>query len=375
MTSDRLTESEISDMLAERIDSLVAEILPNARRSGSELTVGSLAGEPGKSLSIHVGRNARRGIWKDFAGTDGGDALKLVCLVLFGGDYKRAVPWAKSWLGIDQMDPARFEQARQQAQARAAARDAGAEAEQEARRKRAHATWLAARPLERGDPVDRYLLARGIDLGVLEHGPGVLRYHPALPYWVFDKDADRFIKLVELPAMVAAVTELATGRFIACHRTWLRADGRGKAGAAELGHDHRGRVRDAKKVAGSFTGGHIKLWLGRDAAGQRYKGPLRSLRLGRLHISEGIEDGLTAAVADPDIAAIAAITVGNMVTLALPEQARELVMLKQNDAPDSDAAATYLQAVERYRGEGRRVLEAVPPPGVKDLNDLARAGS
>ena len=58
--------------------------------------------------------------------------------------------------------------------------------------------------------------------------------------------------------------------------------------------------------------------------------------------------------------------------LELPPQMGRLIVLKQNDAPDSPAAKTLAKAVAHHRGEGRRVLFAEPPAGVKDINDLAR---
>lgn len=57
---------------------LLAEWFPNGRREGSEFKVGSLAGEPGRSLSI----NLRDGHWKDFASGEGGsDPISLLAAI------------------------------------------------------------------------------------------------------------------------------------------------------------------------------------------------------------------------------------------------------------------------------------------------------
>lgn len=57
------------------LESLVAEWLPAGRREGHEWKVGSLSGEPGRSLSI----NLTSGVWKDFAGdAGGGDPISLL---------------------------------------------------------------------------------------------------------------------------------------------------------------------------------------------------------------------------------------------------------------------------------------------------------
>lgn len=60
------------------LESLVAEWLPAGRREGHEWKVGSLSGEPGRSLSI----NLTSGVWKDFS-TDagGGDPVSLLAAI------------------------------------------------------------------------------------------------------------------------------------------------------------------------------------------------------------------------------------------------------------------------------------------------------
>jgi putative DNA primase/helicase len=60
------------------LESLCHEWLPNGHREGHEFKVGSLAGEPGRSLSI----NLRTGAWKDFAGDAGGsDPISLLAAI------------------------------------------------------------------------------------------------------------------------------------------------------------------------------------------------------------------------------------------------------------------------------------------------------
>ena len=159
------------------------------------------------------------------------------------------------------------------------------------------------------------------------------------------------------------------------HGNSTSVDGSGKVTADEVGLDHRGRPNKAKKVKGGFLGGHIKLWLGRHEDGRRIRGSLRTMKGERLHLSEGIEDGLTGAVADPRIAVAVMINVANMQVMDLPDQANEIVMFKQNDPPGSDAANAYIAGVGRLRDEGRRVLEVQVRGGNKDLNDLARSGT
>ena len=350
--------SEIEALLEQRIESLVGELLPNAVKNGKEMCVGSIHGEPGQSLRIHVGAGSRRGWWVDFAGGDDkGDALKLVALVLFGGDIKKAVAWARGWLGLDDSDPGRVERVKLQAKAHAEDKARAAAIEEEKARKGARRMWHKATPLQRGDLVDLYLQRRGIDLARLGRAPGAIRLNPELQYGWGDQSP-------RLPAMVSMITNLA-GEHIATHRTWLKPDGSDKAGAAELGLDDRGRPNDAKKVRGKYLGGHIPVWKGAQAC------PLRDVAEGTdVYVSEGIEDGLTAAMADPSLRIIAMIALGNLAALELPPQIGRLIILKQNDPPGSKADQAMKRAVSHHRAAGRRVCFVTPPKGVKDLNVL-----
>jgi len=73
----------------------------------------------------------------------------------------------------------------------------------------------------------------------------------------------------KLPAMLARVDDI-NGEFVAVHRTWLRADGSGKA-----------ELREPKWSLGPLRGGAVRL------------APLAA----EMAIAEGIESALTAIVA------------------------------------------------------------------------------
>lgn len=350
--------SEIEALLEQRIEALVGELLPNARKEGKEMCVGSIHGEAGQSLRIHIG-GAKRGWWRDFGGgdQDKGDALKLVAAVMFGGDIKRAVAWSKIWLGLDDSDPAKIERVKLQARAQQEEKAREAAAADERARQGARRRWHQAKPIARGDLVATYLARRGIDLALLGRAPGAVRFHSALQYG-FGDDA------VVLPAMVSMVTNLAC-EHIATHRTWLKRDGSDKAGADELGLDHRGKPRDAKKVMGKYLGGHIPIWKGAQAC------PLRDIAPGTdVYVSEGVEDGLTVAIGDPSLRIIAMIALSNFCDLQLPPQMGRLVLINQNDPPGSKADKAKRRGIAHHRAQGRRVFLIDPPAGVKDLNLL-----
>lgn len=368
---------EIAGMLDARIESLAAYLLPNGKRDGHEWRVGSLGGEPGRSLAVHIG-GAKAGVWKDFAGGQGGDGLDLVAAVLFGADKKDAIRWAKSWLGIDGADPGRLRQHRIEAKAARETRDAAAADETRRKRGAARKLWHEGVPIA-GTPAEAYLAARGIDLRALGRAPGILRYHGEV--WCAERRAPH-------PAMLAGVLGL-DGEQVAVHRTYLSCGGPTGAdlcggptasprpappagapgwpvGGAAAGQWTKASIATPKKVLGGFAGGHIPLWKG------AHRQTLRDVPAGTaIYVSEGIEDGLTAACADPSLRVVAAVSLGNLGALALPAQAGPIVIIGQNDGAGSEAASALARAIAAQRARGLRVMIARPPAGVKDVNELA----
>lgn len=58
------------------IEQICQYLLPNGRKIGNEWRIGSVNGEPGKSMGVHLSGD-KTGIWKDFAGEEKGDLLEL----------------------------------------------------------------------------------------------------------------------------------------------------------------------------------------------------------------------------------------------------------------------------------------------------------
>ena len=150
------------------------EILPNGVRDGHEWRCGSLAGEKGQSLAVHLAA-PRAGVWKDFAGTDTGDALDLVAQVLFAGDKVASIKWAKGWLGLDGTNPEALRQTRRAVAAKN--EDPDAEADIKKRRANSLRIFLSATAELTGTPVESYLAGRGLDIHELPYPPGAIRYH------------------------------------------------------------------------------------------------------------------------------------------------------------------------------------------------------
>lgn len=68
--------ADLAAMLADRSEDVAAMLLPNGKRKGREWCAGSIGGEEGDSLKVHLG-GTKSGVWKDFAGDNGGDLIDL----------------------------------------------------------------------------------------------------------------------------------------------------------------------------------------------------------------------------------------------------------------------------------------------------------
>ena len=68
--------SELAAMLADQAESVCLKLLPGGKREGAEWCVGSVNGEPGKSLKVRLS-GSKRGIWSDFATGESGDLVDL----------------------------------------------------------------------------------------------------------------------------------------------------------------------------------------------------------------------------------------------------------------------------------------------------------
>src|SRR5437868_5998994 len=176
---------DISRMLAGRIDQLVRDLLPAGHREGHEWRCGSITGEPGDSLGVHL-TGAKAGVWGDFAGEQRGDALDLVCAVL-GLRIGEAMAWALRWLGVEQNEADWEKRPKERAARPDRARIEPARFPDHCRK-----AWTTARPII-GTKAEIYFAARGLRFtdpqGVVlryadrhprRNAAGDLEYHPAL---------------------------------------------------------------------------------------------------------------------------------------------------------------------------------------------------
>ncbi|MCP3730412.1 CHC2 zinc finger domain-containing protein [Sphingomonas sp. MG17] len=326
--------------------------------------------------------NDDKGIFQCFACGKGGDVFDYLKLRL-GLSFMDALKELAEGAGIDFSSAA----AKPELDGAAERRKRQSRADAAKRRADARDMWLTAHP-GLGSPAQLYLEERGIDFAGLGHFPGSIRFRP---------DCYNGEVKAHLPAMVTSIVSLS-GDFMAVHRTWL---------TQQRGSWIKAPLDKAKMVLGDFYTGSMSIWKG----GQRKS--LQDVAPGtRIAISEGIEDGLSAAMNAPDLYVRAAVSLDNSGNVALPPQAGDVILICQRDKEDrerraarcrvlameswGEAAEDYLRQAAHHEhcarhiegalersiakhqrgaasdGSGRAVRLAWPSEGYKDFNDELR---
>lgn len=322
------------------IPALVRDLMgePNKRASrGDQWRYGGKG-----SLAVDV----RRGLFTDFETGEGGGLLDLICKVN-GGSRADAAQWLDrcEWaLTPHQKETRRQPGNPQRSPGRGAlGADAGPQSREPARLRRPDPggwdrIWRASLPPE-GSPVARYVEGRGL---CLPAEPGrVLRYHPDCP---FGPD--------KLPAMVALIRSIETGRPQGVHRTPLT-----QSGARARGPDG---AKLPKMVLGAAGGGAVLL------------SPDWQVEAG-LAIAEGIESALAGLRRQPWLPTWAAINAGGVRAFPVLPGIEALTVYADNDAkpngsnPGLEAARA---CAERWAAAGRHAEVIWPRADGADMADL-----
>lgn len=324
------------------------------RRAGREY-VGLSPFKAERTPSFYV--HPDKGVFHCFASGESGDVITFVQR-MEGLNFVEAAKRLARSAGLDVASAetaARIERLRRQ-KAELAARDGAEEAE---RMRRARAIWRASRPAA-GTLVETYLRRRGIDLDAIAriYGytvPASLRFHPDLPYRYGGVEHRG-------PAMVGALRDRAR-RFTGVHRTWLRADGCGKAD-----------VPKPKLTLGVVWGAHGPLSAQGPTAilGEGYEttlsvmGVLAARGQAAFFLSGlslgNICGGGFAAVVDP-----------KRPGLLLPRAVREALILGDSDGKDMARMRRMIaRAAHKFASlQGVETRVAWAEPG-KDFNDMVR---
>ena len=207
----RADASDLAARLAREAEAVCRQYLPAGQKSGRYWLVGNVQGSPGRSMYVRLngpvlGKGAA-GKWTDAATGEYGDLLDVIRESCGLTDFCDVAEEARRFLNLPRPEPE--EQPRLPQVSPVPSGSAAA----------ARRLFAMSQPIT-GTLVETYMRNRGI---TALHETGALRFHPTCYYRPEGGGATR-----QLPAMVAAVTDLA-GRQTGAHRTWLAADGSGKA--------------------------------------------------------------------------------------------------------------------------------------------------
>jgi hypothetical protein len=312
MTAE-LRAGVVATHLADQIEALARELLPGGHRESLEWCAGSIAGEAGSSLGVHlVGRKA--GVWADFATGDRGDALDLVKATL-GLDTAAAMAWARRWLGIDE-GAAEIPQRRRP--------DLPPDDRDDP--DRWQYPWRAARPIA-GTLAKVYLAAR--KLTVDDRKDGVLRFAARRAR---KSPADEF---EHHPALLALRSDIRTGEPCGIINIYLQADG-----------SDRLRDRKGKTVTGRARGSAVML--------SAFDEPTMGLT-----VCEGCETAV--AIHQSGLRPVWALGgASNLAAFPVLGGIEALTIAADQDGPGMRAAETLAQ---RWLDAGREAAIVAPPAG------------
>ncbi len=314
--------SELARRLARDAEAVCRHYLSNGRRRGRYWTVGDVRNTPGRSMFVRLsgpesGPGAA-GHWTDAASAEHGDLLDVIRESCGFIDFRDVADEARRFLSLPRAEP------RRSSKPVRTPVPAGSPA--------AAQRLFAMSQSIRRTLVETYLCNRCIKA---VHDGGALRFHPRCYY-----RPDESSPTETWPAMIAAVIDLAD-RITGAHRTWLAADGFGKA-----------PVDTPRRAMGGLLGHAVRFGAADDV----------------LAVGEGIETMLSLRYALPAMPMAAALSANHLAALLLRPTLRRLYIARDNDAAGDGAAMTL---TDRAHADGIEAIIWSPRRG--DFNEDLRA--
>jgi hypothetical protein len=376
MQNDR---DQVKEMLKTRIEDLCAKLLPEGRRqnrlwvSYNPVTSDFQHSTP----EFKVALTADRGAWKDWRSGDKGDVIGLISYVK-GIDFKEAMAWARDFLGLRQMSAA--DRRALDAKMREVKRESDDNAERIRIWKIRHAEekFLSGAMLGARSAAELHIL-RYIEARLTNRQTGEIyqltdiaqlddtsfRFHPASEYWTLAEyradEHGRRLKVKDGPAFPAmhAAMRSPTGQTLACHCTFIDPMAPKKL--------NLGGRQNAKLMFGEAKGAVIRLTHGPEGLP-----PELATRPLPLVISEGIETGLSMAIAVPEARHWAAGSISNIGNAPVwLDCVGAVIVARDNNDGNAQAARQLDDALEEL-ARANKPLEVIASHVGDDFNDLGR---
>lgn len=313
---ERFDLDEIVHRLRAAAETWVPRHFPNGRREGDEWRLANIRGDaPRKNGSCVIAlKGPHAGDWYDHDGGSGGGPLSTLENAT-GLSGRELFAHAAEEVGWASAAPARREPP---------------PSSKEKDSQREIAIILSRASSIAGTLAETYLRSRGLAVPQCDD----LLFHPDLAHWETKAG---------WPALIGVVRD-CKNEVVGLHRIYLRPDGATKA---EITHP--------KKMLGKVSGGAARLAAIRDD--------------GRLGLCEGIETGLAVMTAAPDLPVWATLSTSHLEQVVLPPEAREVIILADNDSSGAGLRAAETIA-RKLKAEGRKAAICQPPRADTDFNDL-----
>ncbi|MDR6266554.1 toprim domain-containing protein [Roseobacter sp. N2S] len=377
--------AEIVERLAARAEDVARRYAPGGHVQGTKYWARCPWRDDKHANSFYVNiAGSYLGWFYDHSTGDKGDMLKLIERAL-RTDFKGALSEARAMLGMVNETPAqrqiRMRQADKAKRDQEQAMRNGAERAQQ-RARVAQSVYLNSKVDWQDTPAEYYLAARGITLDRLGRLPHAIRFHPDQKINQIDKTTGEVFD-GSYPAMVTAVygpsaDDGTRPKFFTVQIHYLQA----QPEASWWAHHHPDKIvhpDPAKRwwkaeilkpktyfFGAPKKGGFVRLWTGVGPRGG--KGAPLSRADGTVWITEGIEDGLSAAVLDPTKRVLAALDLANIKNMILPAAIKTVVLVADRDEKPEQIKVLD-DAAETFRAQGREVSVWRNNYGGKDLND------
>lgn len=369
----------------------------------------------------------RRGAWRDYAGGEKGDVIDLVAYGLQGSvtaeTRMAALEWLEDRFGLRNLSPERQREISAAATARRAALEQQQAEQQLSDRDKVRKFFHGSEGEILGTPVETYLRGRGIPLEEVPNLTTAIRYRADCDYWMGAQRDGEGHKIGQVPRFPAMIAQMITpgGQHGACHYTFLEPDGASKLRTGRRGYlvdpqrfdgpprdrfevDEAegkdvwaiadgapigpllvgkgrvvtlpapaakvsiGRAQSAKLMFPSSMGMFIPLTYG--PSGMRARDAAAASIADWWGFTEGIEDGLSAAICNAQLRMHAASSLAHLMGIPDHPACRGYLIFKDNDWGKPEAQAQFDRAIARLKQFGKPVEAlAMPADWGKDINE------
>lgn len=368
MRDDR---DEVKELLKSRIEDLCARLLPDGRRQGRLwVSYNPVTNDFDRSTpELKVALTMDVGAWKDWRSGDKGDVLKLIEYVKGHTSFRDTMAWARDFLGLSSMPAAERERLNADARRMKRQRDDSAE------RKRLFKIFKAEEKFLSGEAFGgrsvaelharRYFAGRKC---ALEDVPNIdtatFRFAGESEYWTRAeyrhavggprykiKDGPKF------PAIHSAM-RAPGGLVTACHVTFLDPVIPKKISLEDA---------NAKLIFGEAKGSVIRI-----SHGPENVPPEVGKEEHPLIVCEGIETGLSLAIACPSARVWAAGSLSNMGNVPVfLDCIPSVIVARDNNHGNRQAEAQLEGVLEQLASHGKPMTVIASHVG-DDFNDLAQ---